>query len=87
MQFLVNARFNPTLVDLSHSRPRFPPVNTSPEADIGAAWNVDDRDRPRADIRLVGGQWPAMAWNIAYCFNSALKRRELWSAIGADRHQ
>jgi hypothetical protein len=24
MQFLVNARLNPTLADLSHSRPRFP---------------------------------------------------------------
>jgi hypothetical protein len=44
MQFLINARFNPTLVDLSHSRPRFPPVNTSrltsglPEVETGGGW-------------------------------------------------
>ena len=43
MQFLINARFNPTLVDLSHSRLRFPPVNTSrltsglPEVETGRA--------------------------------------------------
>jgi hypothetical protein len=27
MQFSINARFNPTLVDLSHSRPRSPPAS------------------------------------------------------------
>ena len=44
MQFLINARFNPTLMDLSHSGPRFPRVNTSrlasglPEVETGEGW-------------------------------------------------
>jgi hypothetical protein len=57
MQFLINARFNPTLVDLSHSRPRFPPVNTSrltsgpPEVETAGLGGVSMReidDQPAA---------------------------------------